>query len=89
VNVKGARGGPLRQAAAGLLIVLALGGCTPGGTVNSGSRPRIAITSYFPLTIEGRQFRPGEKVVLRAQPSQAKLNPAYFFGRVRSDGTFI
>ena len=46
------------------------------------------IASFFPLTLEGRHFRPGAKVVLRAQPNEAGLKPVYARADVRRDGTF-
>src|SRR5258706_14485413 len=86
------RGGPL-HAAAGLLGCLALAGCAQGtsvqGTsVGSSQRPSIVIASYFPLTVEGRHFQPGEKIIVEARPHQGGLRPVYVRGRVRSDGAF-
>ena len=81
-------GGPLR-AAAGLLLLLALGSCARGGGVAGiALRPSLAIASYFPLTIEGHHFRPGENVALRAQPRQAGLKPIYAREHVPPAGTF-
>lgn len=79
--------GPL-QAAAGLVIVLVLAGCAQRTSVSSALRPSIVIVSYFPVTIEGHRFRPGEKVILQAQPHQGGLKPAYLRLRAKSDGAF-
>ncbi len=84
----GRKGGPPRLAA-GLLALAVLAGCGRGGTAGSAVRPSLTIESYFPLTIEGHHFRPGEMVVLRAQPRQAGLKPAYVRGHVHPDGAFI
>jgi hypothetical protein len=86
------RGGPLR-AAAGLLACLAVAGCAHGASVQGASvgsshRPSIVIASYFPLTVEGRHFRPDEKIVVEARPHQAGVKPVYVRGHVRSDGAF-
>ena len=75
--------------AAGLLLVLlALDSCARGGATGVPLRPSLTIASYFPLTIAGHHFRPGENVVLRAHPRQAGLKPVYARKHVPPDGTF-
>lgn len=75
--------------AAGLLVLLVLDSCAHSGSALIALRPSLAIASYFPLTIEGHHFPPGENVVLRAQPRQAGLKPVYAREHVPSGGTFI
>lgn len=87
MSLRGPKGGPL-YATAGLLIFLALAGCAQGQTASNAVAPGLAIASYFPVTIDGHHFRPGEKVVLRAQPHQAGLKPVYARVRVKPDGAF-
>lgn len=89
--MKRSRGG-LPLLAAGLLALTAVAGCgqarpVPGGPGGS-AHPVLVIASFFPLTLEGRHFRPGAKVVLRAQPQEAGLKPIYARAVVGPDGTF-
>ncbi len=88
MNMKGSKGGPPRVAA-GLLALVVLAGCGRGGPATGALRPSLAIASYFPLTIQGRHFRPAERVVLRAQPRQAGLKPVYARSHAQPDGVFI
>ena len=60
-----------------------------GQGAGTATRAAITISSYFPPTIDGRNFHPGEHVVLRAQPRLGGLKPFYFKVHARSDGTFV
>ena len=94
--MKVSRGGP-PSVAVGLLALAMAAGCgqagpasgTPTrGTSGEGARPVLVIASFFPLTVRGRHFRPGVKVVLRAQPQEAGLKPVYASAAPGRDGTF-
>jgi hypothetical protein len=77
--------------AVGLLALAALTGCgqgPPASGTGGTTHPGLVIASFFPLKVEGRHFRPGTKVVLRAQPREAGLKPVYASVAVGHDGTF-
>ena len=88
------RGGP-SPLAVGLLALAVVAGCgqatpSPGAPAVSGqnAQPVLVIASFYPLTVEGRHFRTGVKMVLRAQPREAGLKPVYARAAVGRDGTF-
>lgn len=94
--MKVARAG-LSRVAVGLLVLAVVAGCGPGtpatgtpgkGADSQGAHPVLVIASFFPLTVKGRDFRPGTEVVLRAQPREAGLRPVYASAAVGRDGTF-
>jgi hypothetical protein len=91
-------GGPPRLAA-GLpaIAVLAacaacaaavLAGCGRAGTSAGPGHPRLVITSYFPLSVRGRGFRPSETVTLSARPRAPGSKPVYARAHVRPGGVF-
>lgn len=90
--MSGRRGGPQAVIASLLAFSLLTAGCARGGSAGSAGsahRPGLAIASYFPPTINGRNFRAGEHVALRAQPHLGGLKPFYVRAMAGSSGTFV